>query len=82
MQFDKLIDEECEMLQQLKKIFNEMNVCATQTFNVKRFFALAEEYDKTVDKLAKHVDKRTTLRQANLDSMVQSFKHHLDSKSK
>lgn len=37
MKIDKLYDEECSLIQRQKEIINEMNVCATQTFNAKRF---------------------------------------------
>lgn len=82
MQIDKLFDEECELIQKLKKIFNEMNVCATQTFNYNKFLSLADDYNKTVDKLTRHVEKRMAMRKVNLESMTQSLKHHFGSKSK
>lgn len=76
MKIDKLYDEECNLIQQQKEIINEMNICATKTFNVKRFEDLADEYNKIVNKIGEVNKKLDTMKQVNLESMLLSLKQH------
>ena len=76
MKIDKLYDEECSLIQQQKEIFNEMNICATKTFNAKRFYDLVEDYNKIVHKIDEVNKKRNTMKQVNLENMLLSLKQH------
>ena len=76
MKIDKLYDEECNLIQQQKEIINEMNICATKTFNVKRFYDLVEEYNKVVDKIYNISKQIDTMKKVNVESMLLSLKQH------
>lgn len=76
MKIDKLYDEECNLIQKQKEIINEMNTCATQTFNVTRFKELAEEYNKVVDKIYNTNKQIDTMKKVNVESMLLSLKQH------
>lgn len=76
MQIDKLFDETCSLIQEQKKIFNEMNRCATQTFNAKQYSELIDKFN-AIDKKRVEAHKRLlTMRDKNLESMVLSLKQH------
>lgn len=51
MKIDKLYDEERELIQKQKEIINEMDICATQTFDTVRFKELAKEYNKVIARI-------------------------------
>ena len=53
-----------------------MNICATKTFNVKRFYDLTEEYNKIVYKIDEANKKLNTMKQVNLENMLLSLKQH------
>lgn len=76
MKIDKLYDEECNLIQQQKEIINEMNTCATKTFNFKRFYDLTEEYNKIVHKISEVNKKLNTMKQVNIENMLLSLKQH------
>ena len=76
MKIDKLYDEECNLIQKQKEIINEMNTCATQTFNVGRFKDLVEEYNKVVDKIYNINKQIDTMKGVNVESMLLSLKQH------
>jgi uncharacterized protein YydD (DUF2326 family) len=76
MKIDKLYDEECNLIQKQKEIINEMNTCATKTFNVKRFKDLAEEYNKVVNKIYNINKQIDTMKKVNVESMLLSLKQH------
>lgn len=76
MKIDKLYDEECNLIQKQKEILNEMNTCATQTFNVGRFKDLAEEYNKVLDKIYNISKQIDTMKKVNVESMLLSLKQH------
>lgn len=76
MKIDKLYDEECNLIQKQKEIINEMNICATQTFNVARFEELAEEFNKVIDKIHSTMKQIDTMKKVNVESMILSLKQH------
>lgn len=76
MKIDKLYDEECKLIQKQKEIINEMNTCATQTFNVRRFQDLADEYNKIVDKIYSTIKQIDTMKKVNVESMLLSLRQH------
>lgn len=76
MKIDKLYDEECKLIQKQKEIFNEMNICATQIFNVGRFQDLAGEYNKVVDKIYSISKQIGTMKKVNVESMLLSLRQH------
>lgn len=80
MQIDKLFDEFCSLIQEQKKIFNEMNRCATQTFDARRYFELIDKYNAIIKKSAEAHKRLITMRNKNMESMVLSLKQHYDIK--
>ena len=76
MQIDKLFDKECELIQQQKKLFNEMNVCATKTFNIERYAQLIDEYNATVKKRHSVIQQIQQMKTSNMESMELSLKQH------
>ena len=80
MQIDKLFDEFCSLIQEQKKIFNEMNRCATQTFDARRYLELIDKYNATIKKSAEAHKRLITMRDKNMESMVLSLKQHYDIK--
>ena len=76
MQIDKLFDSFCSLIQEQKKIFNEMNRCATQAFDARRYFELIDKYNTTIKKSAEAHKRLITMRDKNIESMVLSLKQH------
>lgn len=76
MQIDKLFDETCSLIQEQKKIFNEMNRCATQTFDTIRYLELIDKYNVTIKKCAEVNKRLLTMRDKNMESMRLSLKQH------
>lgn len=76
MQIDKLFDEFCSLIQEQKKIFNEMNCCATQTFDARRYSELIDKYNAVTRKCAEAHKRLITMRDKNIESMCLSLKQH------
>ena len=76
MQIDKLFDETCSLIQEQKKIFNEMNRCATQTFNAKQYSELIDKFNAIEKKRVATYKQLLTMRDKNMESMVLSLKQH------
>jgi hypothetical protein len=74
MQINKLFDEICNITQEQKKVFNEMNECAMQTFNVRRYLELVDEFDVLAKKKTEIQKQYFVMRNKNLESMVLSLK--------
>ena len=76
MQIDKLFDEVCSLLQEQKKIFNEMNKCATQTFDVNHYSELIDKFNAAERKQAEARRYMHIMRGKNMESMTLSLKQH------
>ena len=76
MQIDKLFDEFCSLIQEQKKIFNEMNQCATQIFDVRHYFELIDKYNATIKKCAEVHKRLITMQDKNIESMQLSLKQY------
>lgn len=76
MQIDKLFDEICSLTQEQKKIFNEMNRCATQTFNAKQYSDLIDKFNNVERKRVETHKQLLAMRDKNMDSMLLSLKQH------
>ncbi len=76
MQIDKLFDETCSLIQEQKKIFNEMNRCATQIFNAKQYSELIDKFNAIEKKRVATYKQLLTMRDKNMESMVLSLKQH------
>jgi hypothetical protein len=76
MQIDKLFDETCNLLQEQKKVFNEMNRCATQTFNVEQYSGLIDKFNAIEKKRVATHKQLLAMRDKNMESMVLSLKQH------
>lgn len=76
MQIDKLFDETCNLLQEQKKVFNEMNRCATQTFNAQQYSELIDKFNAIEKKRVETHKQLLAMRDKNMESMVLSLKQH------
>lgn len=76
MQIDKLFDAVCSLLQEQKKIFNEMNKCATQTFDARQYSDLIDKFNAVEHKQAATRKQLHTMREKNLEGMILSLKQH------
>ena len=80
MQIDKLFDETCSLIQEQKKIFNEMNRCATQTFDARHYFELIDKFNAIEKKCMEAHKRLLTMRNKNLESMMLSLAQHYGTK--
>ena len=76
MQIDKLFDEICSLIQEQKKVFNEMNQCATQTFNVQQYSELIDKFNDIEKKRVETHKQLLAMRGKNMESMILSLKQH------
>ena len=76
MQIDKLFDETCSLIQEQKKIFNEMNRCATQIFDAKQYSELIDKFNAIEHKRIETHKQLLAMRDKNMESMVLSLKQH------
>ena len=76
MQIDKLFDETCSLIQEQKKIFNEMNRCATQIFDAKLYSELIDKFNAIERKRLETHKQLLAMRDKNMESMVLSLKQH------
>lgn len=76
MQIDKLFDETCSLIQEQKKIFNEMNRCATQTFNLEQYSELIDKFNAIEKKHVETHKQLLTMLDKNMESMRLSLKQH------
>ena len=69
MQIDKLFDETCSLIQEQKKIFNEMNRCATQTFDAKYYSELIDKFNAVEKKRVATHKQLLTMRDQKVKPM-------------